>query len=164
MQDTDSLIAQYYLPGVDKLQLLRWLGLQRDSKAFGFLVDVALAENEADTTRIEALNGIELYKGVGALERTSAGMGLLRILENEQDDLLRNYAAMALRNYIATPQCLQVLEEIVRNPNEELDLRYNAFDAIESNLADAECRLVFSNLLNVPEFQDHVLRRLREPS
>jgi hypothetical protein len=123
--------------------------------------EVALSDEESDTAKVEALNGIKLFEAADPRQHDSVAKNLVRILEDkQQNDLVRSYAAMAMRSYIVDAACLTALERIVRNLHEDLDLRYNAFDSIESNLVNPECRYVYSNLRDVSEFRDRVVERL----
>ena len=164
MRDTGSLIGEYDRGTGDKLQLLKLLSLRPESSALAFLLRIALSEDEPDSARVEALSGIKLFKGGDTGHRSSAARGLIRILESKAEDLVRGYAAMALRSYIVDSGCLEALERVVRNSDEDLDVRYNAFDSIESNLPNPECLLVYANLQSDPEFRDHVLKHLSQQS
>jgi hypothetical protein len=57
---------------------------------------------------------------------------------------------------------LETLELFARDPTADIDLRYNALDAIESNLGLEACRRAFLGLGEVPEFRDYVAAKVSQ--
>ena len=102
-----------------------------DTRAFEFLLQIASDANELDLVRIDVLKFLEVREPATNHERLMVASVLRNILSEDPDDLVRGYAAMAARCYMDDDRLFKEMSDVLLNPKEDVDLRFNAFAVLE---------------------------------
>lgn len=132
----DELIARFRAAVVTgqesaaKIDILLELVRVDDPRVARFLIAVAGDSNEYDLARIQALKTLELRE-VEAGARDDVVRMISRILQDDEDDEVRSYAARALAGFVDVQGVLEIATGRVLDPDEDDDVRHNAFFAIE---------------------------------
>jgi HEAT repeat protein len=107
-----------------KIDALSALARLDDPRVTRFLIDVAGDPDEYDLARIEALKVLELAE-VDPGDREAVVRMLGRVLDQDEDDDVRSYAARALAGFTEVPGVLDVAASRVLDPDEDEDVRRN---------------------------------------
>lgn len=133
-----------------------------EPKVLAFLLEVASDTAEYDLARIEAFKVLHVRPVGNDDERNRIGSVIAEVILNEEDDDdVRNYAAIAAAFYMAVPGVDEAVEKIVLDPQTDPNLRANGFDAIERNRTPKRIRVVQS-LLQDGQFSQTARRVLRD--
>ncbi|MFF0288550.1 HEAT repeat domain-containing protein [Streptomyces sp. NPDC005262] len=138
MDRTDSLIEQFRaLPAEsdEKRALIAAMGDMLADRpdhpaAVPFLASVTADSEEYDLARVEATMVLRLRPPTEADFRLRAGRALLTVLRGPDENLVRQYAAMALGPYADDPEVHEVLAAAVMDDFDRL-VRDNALAALD---------------------------------
>lgn len=130
----------------EKIELLLLLEAQMDPRAFLFLLGVA-ANDEYDLARIEAFKILGVMELRCDADRERLARVAADVLRKDEDDDVRDYAAMALANVMSVPEAMDAIESVVTDPAESRNLRHNAFFALERAEPTARATEVLQKLL-----------------
>lgn len=158
-EDTDSL------PEIDtskKVDIVRRLENLTDERVLPFFMRVLASQQEYDLARIEILRILEVRRARDAHEGELIGKLIQRMLSSDPDDDVRNYAAMAISSYMDVKGSLEVVEGIIFNVEEEINLRWNAFTAVERMGPTREGELMLHRLLKDDQFKGSAQRVLSQ--
>lgn len=137
MEQVQQLIAAFHnqqqnkkneYPG--KMTIIRSLEERDTPEVLTFFLQTVANPQEYDLARMEILKILRLYKS-DEQQRQNIAQVLVTIVKEDQDDLVRSYAIMALRNYTGIEQVDDVVERVVTDEDEDEDLRFNAFSVLE---------------------------------
>jgi HEAT repeat protein len=144
----------------EKIEIVRQLEDIDEPEATHFLSAIAADAAEYDLARIEAIKILELRSFAEVDDRAAVGRALLRVLEDDEDDQVRAYAARALANFTAIPGVLASVGALVQDHDEDEDVRHNAFFAIERSSPTEEAIDLLTNLLTSDDFKEGAARVL----
>jgi hypothetical protein len=145
----------------ERIRIIEELEEIQDPRVISFFVDVVLNKDEYDLARIEILRILRV-RAPKEDEYGVIGRALIRVLIEDPDNLVKNYAAMALSSYMNTPGALEVVKEIVLDVDADKNLRYSAFGALEDAGAGRFTTDVMRELLKDDEMQDSAESVLNE--
>jgi hypothetical protein len=131
-----------------------------DPRIDGFLVDVAGSADEYDLARIQALKVLE-QRAVETGARDDVVRMISGVLEHEGDDEIRSYAARALAGFIDVRGALDIAAGLVLDPNEDDDVRHNAFFAIERSKPTPQAIAAMKRCREEAKFSSGASRVLR---
>ncbi|MFF2011636.1 hypothetical protein ACFVWY_21510 [Streptomyces sp. NPDC058195] len=98
------LLARFHaLPADDDRRQAIVAELDGDPGAEPFLITVVADPQEYDLARVEAATLLRLWPPADPAARHAAGRALLAALDDPEEDLVRQYAAMALGPYADDP-------------------------------------------------------------
>ncbi|WP_392671375.1 HEAT repeat domain-containing protein [Streptomyces sp. LN785] len=137
MDRTDSLIEQFRALPAESDQKRELVATMGDMLAdrpdhpvvVPFLTSVTADAEEYDLARVEATKALRLRPPADAGSRLRAGQALLAVLRGPDEDLVRQYAAMALGPYADDPEVHEVLAAAVMDDFDRL-VRDNALAAL----------------------------------
>jgi hypothetical protein len=159
MEDLDKLLHDFESDEADRCWIVSQLEEVSDERVVSLFVAMLRDRDEDENVRIEILKSLILRKD-SADCHTRMGDAVLNVLRNDSDDLIRQYAAKALRSYPQVEGVLDCLESIVSNESEDIDVRHNALTAIESNRSHSSYRESLQRLVSVPELGQSAQRAL----
>ncbi len=128
------LLAEFSTTGADKGWVVRQLEETGLSEAAKFLIQIATAESEEDYVRIEALEALRFWVYEEPDLRSEVAVGVLDVAMRSEDALVKTYAMMALGPFIDCFGVLDYVSQVVLDPNQNEDLRYNALEALRKNI------------------------------
>ena len=114
----------------EKLEILSELEASNEGRVTAFLLALAADEAQYDLVRIEALKILQL-RDIPDPGRRAAADAIADLLRESEDPGVRNYAAMALSNFLDFEGPLSAIAGSILDPSEDPDVRHNAFFAIE---------------------------------
>ncbi len=158
MPSLDELISEYENGAeADRCWIIEQLAELDDSRVLPFLLRV-LADSTADPeTRIAVLEDLKLRVFLDETSRAEAAATVIRVLQAEEDDdVLRSYATMSLRNFIESPHVLELLRALLLDPTEDEKLRFSALNAIEAHRERPDCRQVLEEAKRLPDVGPYV--------
>jgi hypothetical protein len=130
-----------------------------DPQVTAFLTAVAGDPGEYDLARIECMKILRLWPPPTPAARRDAGRAIAAALR-EDDELVRQYAAMSLGPYLDDPPVLAALTDAVRH-DDDLNVRHSALAAVaEAGPADPHADLLHS-LAGDPELGRAATRTLQ---
>lgn len=129
-----------------KYDFIREVEYEETDEKWDFFNTIIANESEYDLARIEALKIIALYD-IPNQKKDKIAQSLEHIITNEEDDLVKNYAVMALTNFIDYQLLVSLAKSIVCDSDEDENLRHNALSAIEKLPNDAK-KEVLTTLLS----------------
>lgn len=144
---------------LDKLEELQDLDALDDPRVLPFLVASVANEKEFDLARMHILNMLAHWD-YNEEERRMVGLVVLRLLEEDPDWNVRNYAAMAMLPFISMPGALNLVSRIVLDPNERRALRSNALAVIQRHGPTEETIAVARRLVHDPTYSKSAIRLL----
>lgn len=100
-----------------------------DPQVIAFLTAVTADPGEYDLARIECMKILRLWPPPTPGARRDAGRAIAAALR-EDDELVRQYAAMSLGPYLADPLVFEALTVALLR-DDDLDVRHNALAAVE---------------------------------
>ncbi|MFB6814832.1 HEAT repeat domain-containing protein [Streptomyces sp. NPDC056347] len=104
------LLARFHaLPAEDDRRREIVAELDGDPGAEPFLIGVVADPREYDLARVEASTLLRLWPPADPATRHDAGRALLAALDDPEEDLVRQYAAMALGPYTDDPEVRRAL-------------------------------------------------------
>jgi HEAT repeat protein len=161
----DELIEAFHNAGavgqespakIDALSKLRRID---DARITRFLIGVAEDPAEYDLARIEALKALALGE-VDPDDREAVVRMIQQLLDHDEDDEVRSYAARALAGFAEVPGALDLATSRVLDPDEDVDVRHNAFFAIERSEPTVKAISAMERCLADDEFCDGAARVL----
>jgi hypothetical protein len=159
MEDIDQLLQEFGSDEADRCWIVSQLEEVPDERVVSLFMATLEDFDEDEDVRIEILKSLVMRKD-SAESHTRMGEAVLNVVRNDDDDLIRQYAAKALRSYPDVAGVLDCLESIVSSESEDIDVRHNALTAIESNRSMASYREALQRLVNVPELGRSAQRAL----
>jgi HEAT repeat protein len=112
-----------------------------DPQVAAFLTAVAADPGEYDLARIECMKILRLWPPTAPDARRDAGRAIAAALR-EEDEILRQYAAMSLGPYLDDPPVLAALTAALLH-DDDLDVRHSALSAVaEAGPADQHADLL----------------------
>lgn len=159
MEDLDQLLQEFGSDEADRCWIVSQLEEVPDERVVSLFVATLEDFDEDEDVRIEILKSLVMRRD-SAESHTRMGEAVLNVVRNDDDDLIRQYAAKALRSYPDVAGVLDCLESIVSSESEDIDVRHNALTAIESNRSMASYREALQRLVNVPELGRSAQRAL----
>lgn len=172
MNNFEELIAKYeaVLPDskneqFGKVDVIETLEDFEDLRVLPFLLKVLVDENEYDLARVEIAKILEIRKSKNEKEKQEIAQSLMIVLKySESDDnyLVRQYAAIAIDNYSDVEGVFEFASQIILNPDEDINVRYNVLDVFERDGSTGRTLKIFRELLKDKEFQKTASRILME--
>lgn len=137
MDATESLIDEFHAQPAEsdrRRELVAAIGdilAQRPDHpaALPFLASVAADTEEYDVARVEATTALRLSPPTDDAHRKRAARALLAVMRGPDDDLCRQYAAMALGPYADAPEVHEAMAAAVLGDEDPL-VRDNALAAL----------------------------------
>jgi hypothetical protein len=114
-----------------------------------------------DLARIECIKILHLWPPDSAAGRQEVGRTVAAVLRDDDDELVRQYAAMSLGPYAADAVVLAALADAVRD-DDDIDIRYNALTSIEEAGPNDRCIELLRQLADDPKLGTAATRRLGE--
>ncbi|MDO5106097.1 hypothetical protein [Capnocytophaga sp.] len=114
----------------EKYDFIREVEYEETDEKWDFFNIIIADESEYDLARIEALKILGLYD-IPSDKKAKTAQILEKIIAEESDYLVRNYAVMALRNFTEFEPLVGIATRLVSDPNEDINIRHNALDTIE---------------------------------
>ncbi len=140
--------------------IIETLSESSDPRVISLFLEIVRNPKEADYVRVEVLKGISFRDDSVETKQRFCEV-LCDILDHsEEDELVRQYAALAMRCFVEFEGVLGLLEEVVRDPDEEISVRHNALSAIERNAEMADCQASLKRLVSVPVLGNSAARTL----
>lgn len=134
-----------------------------EPKVLAFLLEVAADTEEYDLARIEAFKVLHVRTVANDDERSRIGSVIAEVVLNEEDDdEVRNYAAIAAASYMAVASVVEAVEKIVLDTQANPNLRANGFDAVERNRRNPKSIRLVQSLLQDGQFSTTARRVLRD--
>jgi hypothetical protein len=134
-----------------------------EEKVLSFLLEVATNSNEYDLARIEAFKILYVRPIGNDTERDRIGLAIEEVLiSRKENEIVRNYAAIAASSYMACPRVVNAIEQIAIDTEENRNLRACAFDAIERNHASTRSIRILQVLSKDSHFHQTAKRVLQE--
>jgi HEAT repeat protein len=126
----DRLLGRFGTPGADQIRLiLDAEDLLPDPRVHAFLIGLAADPAGYDLARIECMKILRLTPPAHPSVWRSAGRAVAAALA-EDDELVRQFAATALGPYARDEVVFAALASAALH-DENVDVRYNALDALE---------------------------------
>ncbi|WP_240802814.1 HEAT repeat domain-containing protein [Streptomyces sp. A0642] len=137
MDPTESLIDEFHAQPAEsdrRRELVASIGdilAKRPDHpaALPFLASVAADTEEYDVARVEATTALRLSPPTDAAHRQQAADALLAVMRGPDEDLCRQYAAMALGPYAEAPEVHEAMAAAVLGDEDPL-VRDNALAAL----------------------------------
>lgn len=134
-----------------------------EEKVLAFLLEVATNSNEYDLARIEAFKILYVRPIGNDTELDRIGLAIEEVLiSRKENEIVRNYAAIAASSYMACPRVVNAIEQIAIDTEENRNLRACAFDAIERNHASTRSIRILQVLSKDSHFHQTAKRVLQE--
>jgi len=135
-----------------KIAALEELARLDDPRVTRFLIDVANDPDEYDLARIDALKALELGE-VDPEDRGEVVRMIRQVLDQDEDDEVRQYAARALAGFTEVSGALDVAIGRVLDSDEDVAVRHNAFFAIERSEPTPQALSLMERCLADEEFR-----------
>jgi len=161
MNDLDQLLHDFKDAAADRCWIVSQLEEVADERVVTLFVTALEDPGEDEEVRIEILKSL-VMRNDSAEHHARLAQAVLNVLQIDEDELIRQYAANALSWYPSIDGGLECLETLVRNESEDLDVRHNALSAIEGNRSLPKYREALERLVEVPEFGRSAQRALDE--
>ncbi|MER7726193.1 HEAT repeat domain-containing protein [Streptomyces sp. NPDC096323] len=137
MDPTESLIDEFHAQPAESDRRREIVAAMGDilakhpdhPKALPFLASVAADTQEYDVARVEATTALRLSPPTDDAHRQRAARALLAVMRGPDDDLCRQYAAMALGPYADAPEVHEAMAAAVLGDDDPL-VRDNALAAL----------------------------------
>ena len=143
----------------DKVEFLMQIEFETREGMWDLLNSIILDQDDYDLARIQALKILEIAE-VNTPHKAMLAQSLAQVLKQDNDDDVRNYAAIASRNFMEFDMVSAVAVEILQNNAEDMNIRYSVFSAIVGSQQADLRKLVLTQLLNDPEFARSAARYL----
>lgn len=115
-----------------KEEIIRRLSCFEDERVLPFLLGVLEDGDEYDLARIEVLKFLNVMRRGDRARDEGVARLVQHLLTNDPDDDVRNYAAIALSNFMDVSGSAEAAKSVLLNQDEDEILRWNAFAAFES--------------------------------
>jgi hypothetical protein len=130
-----------------------------DPRVLPFFVSVIADPAEYDLARIECIKILRLWPPDTATGRRQVGRTVAAALQADDEDLVRQYAAMSLGPYVGDDVVFEALTTAVLL-DEDVDVRHNALAAIEEAGPDTRTVELLRRLTGDPELGTAATRTL----
>lgn len=147
----------------DRVEFLKKIEFEDEPSKWELLDHIIQDEEDYDLARIEALKILEIAEIQGHI-KDKIMKTLIGVIESTEDYDVRNYATSAIVNFVEYSQIRIVARNLVLNIDEDIDIRYNAFDVIKKISDIDERNEVLKRLLDDTDFQKSAQRVLTEGS
>ena len=111
-----------------------------------FLVSVLRDREEYDLARVEICKALRAWSSEGL--RDAYADALLEVLQSDDDTLVRQWAADALRSFHHVARVVQTLSAKVADATEDPDVRHNALAALRGAAIGGSERSVLERVLS----------------
>ena len=163
MDDIEAALRAFESGEADKCDAVASVADLLNERVVSLFWDVLVDKGEDEIVRVEILKSL-LFRKDSPADRVRFGDAVRRILHVDDDTLVRQYAAIAMRLFVDTEGAVELLEQIVRDESEDLDVRHNALGAFEANADEPRCRESLARLVQDPVFGKSAQRVLRRGS
>jgi len=166
MDGIETALVAFDSGETDKSSVVELLADSLDERVVARFLKALLDKTEVDLVRIEVLKSLPFRKD-SPTNRVRFGEATMQILQGNEDELVRQYAAKSMRCFFACDGALELLERIVRNESDDIDVRHNALSAIEANASSPNCREALARLLQIPvlgKSAERTLQRISQTS
>lgn len=151
MRSVEELLNDLESTDDDRRAIVENLADSSDERVLATWLKLLLNKSEEDIVRVEILKTLAFRRDDYPL-RVQFSDALRELLEHEDDILVRQYAALAIRRFITNEGgLLDIAERVVANLDDDVDVRYNALDSIERNSELPICRQALERLSAVPD-------------
>ena len=150
MVDINRLVAEFSSKETDRIWIVSQLEESVDARVVHAFVSALLDKTDDPSVRVEILKSLVMRRN------SVEGRELFRcavvdvLLDRDDDVVVRQYAASAMRYYVGEMDVLSKLEFTVADETDETDVRFNALSAIEHNARRSDCREALGRLVRVP--------------
>lgn len=161
----DTLINAYTTADADsRIAIIETLSDSTDERVSSLFLTTLSDKSEDDFVRVEVLKNVPFHNyTLDNYQRFCTAICTL-LRDNEEDDIVRQFAALALRSFVEGQGVLELLERIVRTSLEEISVRHNALSSIERNVNIPSCQLSLKRLVDVPDLGRSAERTLKRIS
>jgi len=155
-----SVKQQYYnLNDWDRVEFLRQIEFDDDQSKWDLLNHIIQDEEDYDLARIEAFKILEIA-GIPDRIKDKIMKTLIAVIKNTEDYDVKNYATSAMVNFVEYSQMRTAAKDMLLNIDEDIDIRYNAFDVIKKISDMNERNEILRKLLKDADFQRSAQRVL----
>lgn len=148
-----SIKSEYFnLHDWDRVEFLKKIEFEDEPSKWELLDHIIQDEEEYDLARTEASKILEIAEIPGHI-KDKIMKTLIGVIENTEDYDVKNYATSAMVNFVEYSQIRTVAKNLVLNIDEDIDIRYNAFDVIKKTSDIDERNEILKKLLNDTDFQ-----------
>jgi hypothetical protein len=124
MDEVEALIREYKSESADKDLIIDELGSRLpDPRVRSWMLTVAADREEDPDRRARVLRDFEYYSPSDEVEKKRSVTTLLDLLQHESNEVVREYAALALRLHAGLPEVEAALKAVILSPNEDGDVR-----------------------------------------
>ncbi len=121
-----------------KLDVLMDIGRVDDPRVIAFFIAVVVDPDEPTDVRLDALGRLR-EAALQPDERILVADATQQALGRPTDDLLRLHAALVLGDFTDLPGVLDALGALASEPDESIELRYNAFTSLQRAGPTRQC-------------------------
>lgn len=116
----------------EKLEILQDIEFEEIPEKWELLRSVIENKEEYDLARVEALKILEIA-GVPDEDMATFCKLLVSVIKTDDDYDVRNYAAIASKNFInESDELKELIVKTVLDPKEDVDIRHNAYQAVKA--------------------------------
>lgn len=163
MDDVETALMAFGSGKTDKCNVVEDLADSLDERVIVFFLERLLDNTEDDLVRIRILKALD-FRNDSPQNRVRFGEATMQVLRSDDDELVRQFAAISMRRFVACDGALELLERIIRDEADDVDVRHNALSAIEANASSPNCRETLGRLLQIPVFGKSAERTLQRIS
>lgn len=145
----------------EKIDFLKEIEFGADETKWELFEQIISDENDFDLARIEVFRILEVSE-IPVLVKDKMAFVLLTVIKKTEDYDVRNYASVAMANFIEFPEVKSLAISMVLNQEEDIDLRYSAFAAVKKISDVTERNSVLQQLLQDKDLQRSAQRVLNE--
>lgn len=163
MSDTITmLLDEYTTSDADRRStIIETLADSTDERVHCLFFTILTDKSEEDFVRVEVLKSVPFQDYTNEARRRFCNAICMILNDKNDDELVRQFAALAMRRFIDVDGVLELLEHIVTSEDEDLSIRYNALDAIERNATSPLCQSSLKRLVSVPVLGRSAARTLQ---
>ena len=163
MVDIENALMMFNAGKTDKCAVIEDLADSLDERVVIFFLERLLDSTENDLVRIRILKALDFRNDIPT-NRLRFGVATMQVLQSDDDDLVRQYAAISMRRFVACDGAIELMEKIIRNESDDIDVRHNALSAIEANGSSPSCREALGRLVQIPQLGKSAERTLQRIS
>jgi hypothetical protein len=131
-------------------------------EALSFYLDLIADPDEYDMARLEALKILQLWEPPSDRVRTRVGRRLAKVLPEESDVLVQQWAAIAAENFVSVPEVFAAVSALLADRETDLDVRHNCLAAVQRFGRSEQVRSVLEPLTTDPKLGVRAERILKE--
>jgi hypothetical protein len=129
-------------------------------EALEFVTSTLGNPSEYDLARVELCKALRVYEPASAAISHACATALLAALRDPEDELVRQWAALALANFVAVDGVAPELVARVVDPTEDIDVRHNSLGALRAGTFPGESRAALETGTEDEEINDAIHRDL----